>query len=234
MTASLYLNVSFATTNADTQLGTTVELTPDSAAVLSLISYLDLKVNVDLQCICVYSQDNACRRDIAVKTIIDSLASRFAQFCFVAFANRESHSVKNEANVIFVSAFGELCDQLRVESNAHHIYLSDVNRPLLVKQMDKNECSIAITGLASIFRNVVKIAHSIRPPAPSDPRRYLLVTNIFLISKDIYLSAGFRLIRLPTILTNEHEGLSKQLSQSVCRSVEMDIFVREYVVAGLG
>lgn len=129
------LNLKIVNSNVDTNLFGKKELnfSCESQAIICLIDYCQLNSNQDFKCICFY--------------------------------NRNELNVDNNSN---------LFDQLNNKYNQLNLNFCDLNEPLndpdvldtnlpSLKRNVGNECTITISGLTSLFRDIIKIANRLRP-----------------------------------------------------------------------
>lgn len=128
------------------------KLSIESEAILALLSYCDLKVNVHLKCVC-YRSANSNEPSWSVLQNLGTNA-RTSMFKFVDSSEDICliERVK-EPNVIFVRNLNEFDNQSAFGEN-----LNDITLPSFIK---RTPISIHITGLASIYRSLVKLADSI-------------------------------------------------------------------------
>ncbi len=127
-----------------------IELSCESSAILSLIDYCNLKINKDFKCFFYYDSNT---RD--EQTLIEILNSKFQNYKFLPddFIN------KADQNLIYVR---------KINENQN---VNDTNLPSLIKQLN-DHLTITITGLASVFRIIVK---ETQKSTPNCNINYLLV-----------------------------------------------------------
>ncbi len=127
------------------------ELSIESEAILALLSYCDLQVNVHLKCVCYRNANDTSWS--ALENIVNAKTSMFK---FVKL-NEDISLIETvtEPNVIFVRTLVEFENQNAVVDS-----LNDIKLPSFIK---RTPISIHITGLASIYRSLVKLADSIDP-----------------------------------------------------------------------
>jgi hypothetical protein len=130
------------------------KLSIESETILALLSYCDLQVNVHLKCVC-YRTTNSNERFLASTENLGKSA-RTSLFKFVDLSEDINliETIK-EPNVIFVRNLNEFDNQ-----NAFVENLNDITLPSFIK---RTPISIYITGLASIYRSLVKLADSVHP-----------------------------------------------------------------------
>ena len=143
----LNLNSSFSTKDDKEQ----IEFSCESLAILSLIDYCDLKINRDFKCFF-----NFYSTTFDEKTVIDILNLKFTNYTFIS----DKFEYKNDQNLIFVR---------QIDKNQNNA--NDTNLPSLTRQLN-DHLKITITGLASVFRNIVKESQKL---LPNSKINYLLV-----------------------------------------------------------
>lgn len=139
----LNLNLEYNRTYKDlnrNNLKDCITLTSESRALLCLTDYCQLVASKDFKCNCFYSKE-----DIITKL---SLKQEFFQ--------------RIDFNDILVNKYKEINVEFHELSEYNEPLLKDTNLPCLKRNVSK-ECSITITGLTSLFRDIIKIGHRLRP-----------------------------------------------------------------------
>ena len=129
------LNLKIVNTNIDTNLfgKKELDLSCESQAIICLIDYCQLNSNKDFKCICFYNKN---------ELNVDNNNNLFDQL----------NNKYNQLNLNF-------CD---LNESLNDPDVLDTNLPSLKRNVG-NECTITITGLTSLFRDIIKIANRLRP-----------------------------------------------------------------------
>ena len=135
-----------------------VDLSPESLSIISLLDYCQLDSAKELAVICIYSQSNIAdfvtffesnghlKNNCFNKSLIAYLNQKYEQFNFIDYIpnnQNKCHSF-SKLNVLV----GDL-DELNLSG------LIDTTLPMLKRPID-DVCHISITGLAALYRDIVK------------------------------------------------------------------------------
>lgn len=162
MEFSLYLNLTIdKSIDTDKSLEEKINLSCESLAILSLVDYCQLVNNKDFECICFYSS-----------TELLGIISNETDQCHLD-TSELSRNLNERFNKNFNFEILDLDD--KKNSQKFDSDVLDTNLPSL-KRKASNECSIIITGLTSLFRDIIKIADRLRPHLNLNS---LLVCKIF-------------------------------------------------------
>jgi hypothetical protein len=157
-----------------------IDFTCESSAILSLIDYCNLKVNNDFKCFIYYDPET-----IDEKIIFEILNRKFENYKFLS----DEFEHKTDQNLIFVR-----------EINSNRTNVNDTNLPSLIRRLN-HHLTLTITGLASVFRTIVKESQKLKSNSNSNIN-YLLV-NFFSLNLNFcfhdFLFARFKNRVLETI-----------------------------------
>lgn len=127
-----------------------LNLSYESSAILFLIKYCQLVKNVDFECFCYYdvkdfNDDTFIDDKQADRLIAEHLNNKYPHLHF-----KNEQSEINEDFVIVRSL------------NNQDDLINDTELPSLIRKINKN-IDFVITGLTSVLRNVIKLAHQVKP-----------------------------------------------------------------------
>ena len=158
MEFTLNLNISIST-------DLNIDLTHESSAILALIHFCQLNPNKHFKCFCYCTKKNLEKINQNVELIELSLNKNNSQFKFMAFdATSPNLNVQNAKDCILIKVLDEKTNDQS---------LNDTNLPSLIYNISK-EAYMNITGLASLYRYIVKVSNKLKP---SDKFQTLLVNR---------------------------------------------------------
>ena len=127
------------------------ELSSESCSILALVKFFELKPNIDFNCFCFYTDADLNKKNNALTLIENGLNESFPDFRFVnesqdfRITDKYSHIIIKSLNL-----------------NLNPEYLHDTSLPSLVNFIS-NDSYMVITGLSSVYRFIVKVAHNYKP-----------------------------------------------------------------------
>ena len=134
-----------------------VELSPESLSIISLLDYCQLDSASDFAAICIYSQSNiadfsACLGHLTLtnnsfnKCLVSHLNQKYEHINFTEYNTNNQNTCQSfsKLNVLV----GDL-DELNLSG------LFDTTLPMLKRPID-DSYHISITGLAALYRDIVK------------------------------------------------------------------------------
>ena len=152
------LNLNLSITD-DLNIGLNVE----SSSILAFITYCELNINIDFKCVCYYTQKDLEKLNQNISLIEDSLNKGNYFFKFKVDCNDN----KREQGYILIKNLDQHLNELEC--------VKDTTLPSLIHCISKISY-MNITGLASLYRFIAKIAYNLR----SFPKiQTILVTNYF-------------------------------------------------------
>lgn len=142
------------------RLQDSLRISSESISIISLIEYCQLKPGVHLKFNFYYSTSKFLEKIRTTHAelpqnlhdcIIDTLDNEYPRLDLKHSAQLKDDS-KNELNTSVIDL-----DNISIEN-----YIFDTDLPSLKRKMNEN-CDITITGLASLYRDLIKIKHRLNP-----------------------------------------------------------------------
>jgi hypothetical protein len=157
--------------NLNVKNGKQHRLSDESLAVLALVNYCELIKNKDFECIC-YFDSNLISSDEDANKLIHELDNVYSNLnnrhFFVYYSDKNCDKAENRI-------------LLRPLSDLNDHYARDTNFPSLIRQTN-GKWHYVVTGLASVYRDIVKIAHMLS----SDLKLDALLVRLKSIKKHSY------------------------------------------------
>lgn len=123
-----------------------IHLSTESSAILCLIEYCQLVSTRDFKCFCYYSKTRLIND---FNYVINDHLNDYN-------LNEYLNTKYNHLNATITDL--DDCDSLETFDQD----VRDTNLPSLKRKVN-DECTITITGLTSLFRDIIKIGHRLRP-----------------------------------------------------------------------
>ena len=119
-----------------------VQLSPESLLIVSVIKYCGVFSRDEIRCVCFYS-----KKDLIEKSDLNPEPGNSLENCLRQLFDKSYNNITQLFDISF-------CDMDELNQ--------DTTLPCLVRKFTDN-CSITITGLASLFRDLIKTASKIKP-----------------------------------------------------------------------
>ena len=145
----------------DEHFETNTRLSHESLAILSLIAYCQTSNHANLKTVCYYSL-KPIRQHLDRKihtSLITSLNKKYKgkNFHFIDYhLHTTSEPQDSEFHVLYLR-------NLRDLQNQSDSFLLDTALPSFTRQLANNKCHFLITGLSSVYREIVTLGDLLKP-----------------------------------------------------------------------
>ena len=175
MSFTLNLNLKF---KWNSNFSDSLTLSAESLSIVSLIKLCHLKSGNEFHAKCYYSKSKIIDQ-IPVDYFKLNQRNNLHQFISESLINKYKNFHFQKNQLLDPTKFNlQICDSDEISTSSD---ILDIDLPSLIRKTDAH-CNISITGLASLYRDIIKIANHLKPNLKLENLLVLYLKNfIFLL-----------------------------------------------------